>query len=207
MSATPLTLTAALLALGKAVPLVGDWLTASAMTALGSTEGPITESGLGGGNINGLTAPEHTGGLIHQATWTPGDVMVNIPVIIGDNAIWSKIAASGTKSGPADNPVNVVTTGLMLIPLAAFPSGTGTISYNGTVWSPVGLDTDVNFLNSILFGKGFFTFGDVAHPFEAGGKSIVTATFHPMYDSRLPANKRGWVRGNPVTEGVTLFRL
>lgn len=204
MSAIPLTLTAALQALGKAVPLVGDWTVASGMTALGATEGPITETG--GWTINGFQATEHTGGLLHKATVVPGAIAVNIPLIVGDALLWAKISPTGSKSGPADNPTPVVTTGLFLVPLACFPASGG-IGYTGTTWSPVGIDTDPLFLDSILFGLGFFSSGDIPHPFDNGGKAIVTATFTPMYDSRLPAGKRGWVRGNPVTEGVTTFRL
>jgi hypothetical protein len=206
MPSVPVTLTGALLAIGKAVPLVGDWTTVGGLIALGATEGPITETGIGGGTINGLTAVEHTGGLLHQATMTPGAIAVNIPLIIGDNTVWAKISPTGTKSGPTDNPPKVIETGLMLVPLSAFPVSGG-IGYSGSVWTPTGVDTDPNFLNSVLFGRGFFTFADVAHPFDNGGKTIVTVTYTPMYDSRLPAGKRGWVRGNPVTEGVTTFRL
>lgn len=203
MPSSPLTLSSALLALGKAVPLVGDWTTVGALTALGATEGPITESG--GWNINPLTAPEHTGGVAHQATVTPGNLAINIPLIVGDPTLWAKISPIGSKDGVSDNPIAPTETGLFLVPLASFAGSS--IGYNGTAWSPVGVNTQNLFLNSLLFGRGFFTYGDVAHPFENGGKSIVTATFTPMYDSRLPAGKRVWVRGDPVAAGVSTFRL
>jgi hypothetical protein len=137
MSVSPLTLSAALQALGKAVPLVGDWTTASAMAALGATEGPITERGIGGATLNALTAVEHTGGLAHQATTTPGDVGVDIPLIVGASALWASISPVGSGSGPSDNPTPVVETGLWLVPLACFSGGA--ISYNGTAWGPVGV--------------------------------------------------------------------
>lgn len=204
MPATPLTLADALKALGKAVPLIGDWTTANGMTALGETEGPITETG--GWNVNALTANEHTGGLAHQATVTPGAIAVTIPVILGDPDLYAKIMPTGSASGPADNPTPPVETGLWLVPLAVFPA-TGGIGYDGTAWTPTGIENDPLFQNSVLFGRGFFTPGDIAHPFENGGKSIVTVTFTPMYDGRLPAGKRGWVRGDPVAEGVITFRV
>lgn len=210
MPSGPLALDAALTDLGKAVPLIGDWTTVGGLVALGATEGPITRAG--GWNINTFTANEHTGGLAHKASATPGNIAVNIPLIIGDNDLWAKISPTGNKSGPADNPVPVQETGLWLVPLAAFPYTAatglfGTIGYNGTTWSPVGIDTNEYLKNAVLFGRGYFTHGDITHPFENGGKSIATVTFTPMYDARLPAGKRGWVIGNPVTEGVTTFRL
>jgi hypothetical protein len=210
MPGAPLALDAALTDLGKAVPFVGDWTVADGMDPLGATEGPITRSG--GWSVNGFTANEHTGGLLHRATVTPGALAVNIPLIMGDSDLWAKISPTGLASGPADNPVPVQTTGLWLVPLAAFPytaaTGVfGTISYNGTTWSPVGIDTNEYLLNAVLFGKGFFTHGDVSHTNDGGGKSITPVTFTPMYDSRLPAGKRGWVIGNPVAQGVTSFRF
>lgn len=123
MPATPLTLADALKALGKAVPLIGDWTTANGMTALGETEGPITETG--GWNVNALTANEHTGGLAHQATVTPGAIAVTIPVILGDPDLYAKIMPTGSASGPADNPTPPVETGLWLVPLAVFPPPAG----------------------------------------------------------------------------------
>ena len=203
MPIVPLTLTSALKALGKAVPLVGDWTTSGGLTALGATEGPIVETGMAP-QINGLTAPEHTGGVLHDATITPGPVSITIPTILGDNTIWAKINPWGG-SGVPSNPVRPIFTGLFLVPISAFTDPAG-ISYNGTLWTPTGVDTNPDFLNSILFGKGFLTHGDVSHPFENGGKSITPVTFTPMWDSRLPSGKNVWVRGNPVTQGVTTFR-
>jgi hypothetical protein len=206
----PLALDAALVALGKAVPFIGDWTVADGMLPLGATEGPITRAG--GWRINGFEATEHTGGLLHKATVTPGAISVSIPVIVGDPDLWAKITPTGSKSGPSDNPIPVQTTGLWLVPLEAFPvSGTppayGTIGYNGTVWAPVGVNLTDLFKNAVLFGRGFFTHADVSHPFDNGGKSINVATFTPMYDERLPAGKRGWIIGDPVAEGVTTFRF
>jgi hypothetical protein len=205
MSLAPVTLSSALAALGKAVPAIGDWTTPGGLQPLGATEGPITEIGLGGANINKLTAVEHTGGLAHQATITPGDISVSIPLIIGDSTLWSKITPYGSGDGPPDNPAPPTETGLWLVPLACFSGGA--ISYNGTVWAPAGIENTDLFKNSILFGRGFFTHADVPHPFDNGGKAIVTVTYTPMYDARLPSGKRGWVRGNPVAKGVSTFRV
>jgi hypothetical protein len=212
MPASPLTLTSAVKRLGKAVPLIGDWTIAASMAALGATEGPITVSGIGSPTISGLTADEHTGGLLHRATSMPGAPQVNIPVIVGDPALWAKITPTGSEDGPADNPMDVVTTGLWLVPLAAFPiSGTppvyGSIGYNGTAWSPVGVNLTDELKNALLFGKGFFNHPDQAFDNANGGKNVVTASYMPMYDERLPAGKRGWIRGDPVTKGLTTFRI
>ena len=200
----PLTLTDALLALGKAVPFVGDWTTVDGMEPLGATEGPITETG--GWSINAFTANEHTGGVAHRATAVPGTLAINVPLFVGDPDLYAKITPHGSADGVGDNPANVQETGLWLVPLACFPEG-GTIGYDGTSWSPLNIEDDPLFQNSILFGRGFWTHGDISHPFENGGKSITTATYTPMYDSRLPAGKRVWVRGDPVAKGVTTFRF
>jgi len=204
MTINLLSFTTALRALGKAVPFVGDWTITGGLVPLGATEGPIVEGGMAP-TINGLTAPEHTGWVLHDVTITPGSPTITIPTIVGDPTIWQKINPWGG-SGVPQNPIRPGFTGLFLVPITAFTSPGG-ISYNGSVWTPSGVDTNTDFLNSILFGKGFLTHGDVSHPFENGGKSITPVTFTPMFDVRLPVNKQIWVRGNPVTEGVTTFRL
>jgi hypothetical protein len=205
MPATPLSLSDALKALGKAVPLVANnYTTVGGWTALGATEGPITVSGIGSAEVNALTAREHTGGLVHQATVLPGSPVINIPVLPGVAALWDTISPTGSADGYADNPPAVATKALWLVPLSAW-NGIASIGYDGATWTPADSPTRVE--NAILFMKGFFSFDDVVHQFDEGGKAPLTVHFTAMYDSAAPAGKRAFIRGNPVAKGLTTFRV
>lgn len=205
MSATPLSLTDALKALGKAVPLVGaNYTTVGGLVALGATEGPITVSGTGAAEVNALTAREHTGGLVHKAVVVPGQPMINMPILPGVAALWSLISPYGNADGVPDNPPAVVTKALWLVPLSAW-DGISSIGYDGVTWTPADSPTRVE--NAILFLKCFFSFDDVTYQFEEGGKAPLTVHATAMYDSAGPAGKRAWIRGNPVAAGLTSFRV
>ena len=206
MSVSLLQLGSALRALGKAVPLVGTYpayQTAGQLTALAMTEGPVTLSGLGGAEINALTAREHTGGLVHQAKALPGAITVNLPILPGDPLLWAKISPYGTDDGIPDNAPPVAEKTLWLVPESAW-AGITTIGYDGATWTPA--DSPTRIENAILFGRGFFTFDDVTYQFDEGGKAPLSVHFTPMYDSLFPTNKKAWIRGNPVAKGLTSFR-
>lgn len=190
--------TQALLALGVAEVFVGDWTVADGMESLGAIEGAIRE------NItwrkNALTAPEHTGGVEHQATVVPESVSFTAPVILGDPDVYAKISPTASKDGAPDSPTAVVTTGVLLVPRSEIPDAG--ISYNGTVWSP-----DTPFVNSLFFPRAYLMHGDIPRPYDNGGKAIVDVTVTAMFYAAGPAGKRVWVRGDPVTAGYTTFRL
>jgi hypothetical protein len=205
MPAAPLTLSSALTGLYKAVPLIAsNYTTVGGWTALAATEGEITVGGLGAPEIQGLTAREHTGGMLHKANVLPPSPTINIPVLAGDSALWDKITPYGSADGVPDNPPAVATKSLWLVPLDAW-DGIASIGYDGATWTPA--DSPTRIANAILFLKGFFTHDDFSYRFDEAGKSITMVHFTPMYDSAAPAGKRGWIRGNPVAKGLTTFRV
>lgn len=191
--------TEALRSLGNAEVFVGDFAGTAPTnwTSLGAKEGTISESITW--DENKLTAPEHTGGIAHEITFTLGDFSVTIPIIAGDPLLWAKIEPSGTKDGIPDTPIDAVTTSFFLIPRKELPA-TGNMTYNGTVWTPTAP------VNALFFPKAYVTHGDIGRPYENGGKSIVDVTFHPMFYALGPQNKRVYVRGDPVAAGYTTFR-
>ena len=198
MSINKYAFTEALEALGVAEVFVGDWTTVGGMESLGAIEGAITESI--SWRENRLEAPEHTGGVAHQVTVVPESVAFTAPVIAGAADLWPLISPTGSKDGFGYAPVNVITTGVYLVPRDQIPD-TG-ISYNGTVWAPVTLPE-----RTLFFPRAYLTHGDIGRPYDNGGKSIVPVTFHAMFYAAGPANKKIWVRDNPVAAGYTTFRL
>lgn len=170
----------------------GNW------TSLGAKEGAITESIAW--RTNELRAEEHTGGVPHQATVVLDNFTFAVPIIAGDEDLWSKIEPTGSKDGVSDNPVDVITTSVFLIPQSEIPEPAG-LSYNGTLWTPAAPK------NSLFFPRAYVTHGDVSRPYDDGGKSVIEVTFHPMYYAAGPAGKRLYVRGDPVAAGYTDFRM
>jgi hypothetical protein len=172
---------------------VGNW------RSLGAKEGTVTETQSWG--VNALTAPEHTGGVIHQATTTLENYGLTIPIIAGEDDLWAVINPTGSKDGVPDTPTEVVTTSMIVVPRDLIPEPGG-LSYDGTSWSPAAPDNRFLFIPRV-----FMTPGDIGRPYENGGKSIVDVTVHPMWHAAGPSGKRLFVRGNPVANGYPDFRM
>jgi hypothetical protein len=191
--------TQALQALGVAEIFTGDAFTADGMESLGAIEGAIREQITW--RKNALTAPEHTGGLEHQATMVPESVQFVAPVILGDPDLIAKISPTGSGDGAEDSPTPVVTTSVLLIPRAEIPDAG--ISYDGTSYTPAGYTPQ----NWLFFPRAYLMHGEIPRPYDNGGKAIVDVTVTAMYYAAGPAGKRAWVRGDPVTAGYSTFRL
>jgi len=158
--------------------------------SLGAKEGAVTESKAW--RVNELKAEEHTGGIPHKAQVVLDAYTITIPIIAGDDDLWAIIEPTGSKDGISDNPVDVVTTSLFMIPRSEIPDPGG-ISYDGTSWTPA-----VPSNRCVFIPKVYMTPGDISRPYENMGKSIIDVTVHPMYFAAGPAGKRLFVRGNPV---------
>ena len=172
----------------------GTWRT------LGAKEGPIQENLTW--RTNELKAEEHTGGIPHQAQVVPDAYNFTIPIIFGEDDLWSIISPTGSGDGFSDNPVDVVTTSMFLIPRSAIPDPGG-LSYDGTSWSPSAPDK-----RCVFIPRMYLTPGAIGRPYENMGKSIVDVTVHPMWHSGGPSGKRVFVRGGAaIVAAYPDFRL
>lgn len=200
-------LSAALTAVGDAEVFKGDWKTASGMTSLGAKEGDVTDTA--GSNVieNVLTAPEHTGDTPHQVRVTAGRAEFTIGIIAGQSGLHANVSPWGSKSGPPERSTKVTEAGILLVPRGLFDAAPAGITYDGTAWTPVGVDTDPAWDNALFFPRAYTKPGPMPRPYGDGGKGIIPITCTAMYYGAGPAGKKGWVRGNPVTEGYTEFRL
>lgn len=188
MAITPLTLTAALQQMGVAQVFVGSPLVANGMLNLGMTEGDISFEPLY--TMNELTAPEWTGAVAHQATVTPGKVILKIPLIMGDPLLWPKITPNAHAGSGYSSPQQVVPTTVLVIPITEL--GTS-LAYSGTAWTPTG-----TLKNAVWLWKAFPTPGPVGFKYAGGGKVITEVTFTAMFDFTKPEGQKVYSIGDPT---------
>lgn len=189
--------------LGFKYVFAGDPFTVSGMEMLGAIEGAVSVSP--SYTLNNYTLPELTGEAVHEAIVMGAGLTVQIPLIMGNSELWSKISPTGTASGGYSTPQSVVETSLIIVPAVNFP-GAG-VSYSGTTWTPTGVDATNTIQNQITIWRGYFMPGEMSLSVENGGKVISTVTFTAMHYDANPEGHKLWTRGNPVTAGVTTFRL
>lgn len=189
MSITPLQLAAALKSMGVAQVFVGDPFTLGGMSNLGMTEGeirvdtPFTP--------NNLTAPEFTGGVVHQATVTPGEVTVTVPLIMGDPTLFAKISPVGMRGGGHSSPQKPLETSVLVIPLAELGAG---LTYPvGGPWNPAAPQ------NAFWLWRAYATPGAVPFRYADGGKVITEVVFHGMFYAANPEGHKVWTWGDPHT--------
>lgn len=163
---------------------------------LGATEGETREDTEW--TMNVLSAPEQTGQIPHQATTQLDRLDLVIPVIPGGQYFFTLTTPIGAKDGISDSFTAVKEKSLFLVPLTEV--GTS-LTYNGTTW------TSAAPVHSLFFPRCYLRHGAVRRPFADGGKSIVEVTATPMYYASGPADKRVFVRGDPVAAGYSLFRF
>jgi hypothetical protein len=200
-------LAAALTAVGDAEVFSGDPWTSGGMTSLGAKEGDVSDTAGSGWLENILTAIEHTGDTPHQVRVTAGRAEFTIGIIAGQTGLLARISPTGSEDGPPERSTKVTETGVFLAPRALFDTAPAGITYNGTVWTPSGIDTDPSMANCLFFPRAYFKPGAMPRPYGSGGKGVIPVTVTGMYYGAGPTGKRTWCRGNPVTKGYTLFRL
>jgi hypothetical protein len=191
MSASRLTLAAALTAIGVAQVFVGDPYTAGGMEALGATEGDITfRNGL---TSNDLTAPEYTGDIPHQTTVVQGVVEITVPLINGQLDVYDKISAVGDGSGGGwDAPQDVVTTTVLLMPLREMAADGTFARTSAGVWTPATAGK-----HCLWIWRAYALTTEQTFGYDQGGKRINEVTFRGMYAGQNVNGHKVWTRGNP----------
>ncbi len=204
---TPFTLAAALNAIGTAEVYTGDPLLVpgdpGAMESLGATEGTIEFNPAF--ETNPLTAPELTGGVVHQSSTTLGNVTITVPVILGDASLYTRINPAGVASGGFTSPQKVQELGVLLIPRAEVGGG---LSYNAThtppQWERIagnGVDaatgTDAAPKFAVWFWRAFVMHAALPYAYGNGGKVITTVTFTAMFDGSKPEGHKVYTIGDP----------
>jgi hypothetical protein len=192
-------LAAALTAVGDAEVFKGDWKTAGGLVSIGAKEGDVTDTAGADWQENVLTAPEHTGLVPHQVKVTAGRAEFTIGIIGGQTGLMANISPTGSAHGPPEKPTAVVEAGVLLVPRAVFDAAPSGITYNGTVFTPTGIDTDVNWENALFFPRAYTKPGPMPRPYADGGKGIIPVTVTALYYGAGAAGKKGWVRGKPWT--------
>jgi hypothetical protein len=188
MSITRLTLAAALQSIGVAQVFVGNALVASGLSALGPTEGAIGFEAAY--EDNPLTAPEYTGGIIHDTVVFGGQATVTVPLIMGDSAVYAKIDPFGVGTGGGYvGPRAPVTTSVLIVPLRELDPTTGELAYDGTTWTPGAP------VHAVLIWKAYVMPERTDFAFANGGKQIRSVTFRSMYAAASANGHKVWSRG------------
>jgi hypothetical protein len=212
---TPFSLTAALAAMGVAEVFIGDPLTPGGMASLGAVEGTITANLPS--EMNNLTAPELTGGVAHQATVTPGEITVVVPVILGDPTILAKISPIGANHAGYSTPQKVLETAVLIIPrsevggsldwdpaaLAGAGGWTRTAGNGVAAAGPSAPGGAAAPKNAIWFWRAYPTFASLPFSYGNGGKVITEVTFHAMFDASKPEGHKIYSIGDPRNIAVT----
>lgn len=157
---------------------------------IGAVEGDVQETG--GWTMNDLTAPQMTGGAVHQTTAVIAGKTITVPIIGGTQRTMQLLSPTGSEDGVNDTPTPPVEKAMFLIPRSELLTG---MSYAGSTWSPAAP------VNSVYFPRCYISGGPIPRPYANGGKAIIQATITPMYYAAGPAGKRLWVRGDPVAKG------
>ena len=199
MAMTPFTLTQAIAAIGVAEVFVGDPMTTGGLTSLGATEGTITFNAPE--NLNGLTAPELTGEVMHSAVVTPGAVTITVPLILSAAAQLLKISPRGKASMGNSVPQQVVPTSAVVIPRAELGGGltNAGATYTRTAGNGVAGATGAPAapVFTIWLWRAIPSFPSLPYAFGNGGKVITEVTFTGMFDASKPEDHKVYTIGDP----------
>ena len=195
MPLQPFQLQAALDAIGDGELFIGNpfQVDGLGMASLGMFEGELRLEG--GWNVNALTT-ERTGGAIHQATVTPGDIAIVGSIVIGDSDMWAKVSPTGTTGIGHSAPQPVVEQSVLLIPRRELP-----ISYAGgppKVWTPAAPE------NAVWLWRAFIARGNIPFRLAEGGKAVTDIRITPMWygGANVPDGQKLLTIGDPVAQGV-----
>lgn len=198
MSMNPVTsLSTYVQALGKAyIYVTSTPTTAGTWQLLGITEGEIQVNEKY--TFNDYKLPEWTGEAIHARNVDGQGLDITVPLIWGDPTLYDTISPVGAKGGGRSAPTAVTSRTVCVIPQVEVGSG---ISYNGTSWSPAAPNHAV-WLHKATFEPGVYGFKNAD-----GGKIIRPMTIHAMFDDTKPEGQKLYTIGNPVTQGITTYRV
>lgn len=181
--------------LGDAVIFAGDPFTADGLEELGAKEGDVTVAF--NQTFNPLKFGEATGEAVHESTIQGENPVVTLPMIIGNEALWAKLSATGTKGGGYSTPQPVVETSLVLVPHPELAAASAPFAFPAPAgpWAtPPGPP-----VNWLWFFRGHFLRPDVTMRQADGQKSITSAQFQVMHYAPNPEGAKLYYIGNPRT--------
>jgi hypothetical protein len=192
----------ALRAVGKGRVFAGDPFTAGGMKEIGRAEGEITAEH--NAEYNDYTAPEHTGPAVHRRRLQGENVVVTIPLIMGDPDYWEELSPTGNSHSGYTRPQNVVETSLLILPEAELGYDQDAevpeeLSYDGTDWEPAAP------VHALWLWRGHFEQPNSTFRDEDGGKVIETVTFQTLFDLERPEGHMIYTRGNPADYGIDVL--
>jgi hypothetical protein len=208
------TLAQALKSVGNAEAFIGDPFTTGSMVSLGAIEGKIGFSAPK--TLNKLTAPELTGDVAHQATVTPGEVQVTLPLISDGDlaALLAKISPTGLGGEGSSSPVDVFSTSLLILPRKQVGGGLSNVT---TVWTRVTKGSNIGGsgagfapLGAVWLWRAMPNFDNIPFLYENGGKQVVDVTFigmwysNPTHDADIPEGHKVYTVGDPRRAGVAI---
>lgn len=195
----------ALRAIGKAYVFAGDATVASGLVALGATEGDIEVEELE--SYNDLTAPEYTGGAVHERKVIQEGALVTVPLVIGPKAdgsddgssIYDKISSLGDGSGGGyAEQQDAVPTTLLIIPEIEVPAAG--LSFAAAAWDPA----DAAPVHAVWLWRAVPEVSAMTFRHGEGGKIIREVPFRAMFDDSMPAGHKLWTRGDPNDHGIAI---
>ena len=193
-------LSSALKTIGKGYVFVGRTDTAGGLSPLGATEGEIKVAF--NQEFNDLKFPEHTGPAIHERKVSGENVVVTLPLILGDPALFDTLSPTSETHGGYSRQRPVATTSLVIFPESEIPTEglaftPGASGAPGT-WSPAAP------ARAIWIWRGHFVRPGLNYKQGDGGKVIAETTFQAMYDASRPEGHRLYTIGDPSAQGVAI---
>lgn len=187
-------LLSSLKSIGKGYVFVGDPRTANGLHPLGATEGEIKVAF--NQEFIDLKFPEYTGPAIHARELSGENVVVTIPMIMGDPELYTTLTSvsSETAGGGYTSHQPVATRTLVIFPESEIRDG---LSLTAGSWTPAAPS------KAVWIWKGHFNRPGLTYRQADGGKVITEVTFQALFDSRLPEGQHLYTIGDPVEAGVT----
>lgn len=198
MSATGFVLTDQLKNLGTCEVFIGSPFVSAGLTPIGFIDGSDIRVNLGE-RINALTT-DVTGGAAHEATVTPEEPTVSFDLVLGDDALYAKIRATGLKGAGHSRRKPVATTSLVIVPhIEMTTADPPVITYATATWTPAAPK------HALWLWRGYFTCGEKAYSPQSGGKTTAPVTFHGMWNktANTPEGQKIYTIGDPAAQGVT----
>jgi hypothetical protein len=213
MQLTLQTLSAALLAIGRAVVFRSDYwdgATALSLDHLGDTEGDIRL--VPNDSYVHLTAPELTGPAKLESYIEGEDPTVEIPLFLADPALRAVISPTGTAGAGHSRRRKVAKHTLVLFPEELFAEANGEygdLSYtDANGWRLGGdalTDEQERLLGlSVWLWRGYFTRAPIPFRHADGGKALDTVTFQAMLDSSKPEGNMLYTIGDPAAAAIDI---
>jgi hypothetical protein len=188
-------------AIGKGYVFVGHprGENASGLVPLGATEGEIKVAF--NQEFIDLKFPEYTGPAIHARELSGENVVVTIPMILGDPDLYKRLSsvgtgATGVPGGGYTSHRPVTEFSLVVIPEAELRGGALSIA-NGD-WTPAAPK------NAVWFWRGHFNRPGITYRQADGGKVISEVTFQAMFDASIGVEGHHvYTIGDPLDAGIT----